>query len=233
MLALPVDRFNEAFSSGSNISQWRDKSGLSNHATATGSPVLTGNSINGTQAVVLASGQYFTGPTSVTGTTLTVFAVALTSRALPNSGVDQRLVSLANGANVDYGRADSVIALFNQGSSSSITTWRLSSVAGSVIATNTAFQVVSKYDGTNGFIWKDGTSGGSSASSGTFGITKYGIGNQANPTGENWIGPIGEVLIYNTALTDTERQLVEGYLAWKWGLQAPLSVGHPYKSSAP
>ena len=229
-----TDTSSMTFSSGSNISQWRDKSGLSNHATATGSPVLTGNSINAFPAIVTSSGQHFTGPTSVTGTTLTVFAVAKTTRTLPNNGLDQRLVSLVNGANVDYGRADSVIALFNQGSgSSSITTWRLSSVAGSVIATNTPFQVVSKYDGTNGFIWEDGTSGGSSASSGTFGITKYGIGNQANPTSENWNGSIGEVLIYNVALTDTQRQLVEGYLAWKWGLQASLPVGHPYKSAGP
>lgn len=229
-----TDTSSMTFSSGSNISQWRDKSGLSNHATATGSPVLTGNSINDYPAIVTSSGQHFTGPTSVTGTTLTVFAVAKTTRTLPNNGLDQRLVSLVNGANVDYGRADSVIALFNQGSgSSSITTWRLSSVAGSVIATNTPFQVVSKYDGTNGFIWEDGSLGGSSASSGTFGITKYGIGNQANPTSENWNGSIGEVLIYNTALTDTQRQLVEGYLAWKWGLQASLPAGHPYKSAGP
>ena len=228
------DSSSMTFSSGSNISQWRDKSGLGNHATATGSPVLTGNSINAYPAIVTSSGQYFTGPTSVTGTTLTVFAVAKTTRTLPNNGLDQRLVSLVNGANVDYGRTDSVIAFFNQGSgSSSITTWRLSSVAGSVIATNTPFQVVSKYDGTNGYLWEDGSLGGSSASSGTFGITKYGIGNQANPTSENWNGSIGEVLIYNTALTDTQRQIIEGYLASKWGLQASLPAGHPYKSSAP
>ena len=227
------DSSSMTFSSGSNISQWRDKSGLGNHATATGSPVLTGNSINAYPAIVTSSGQYFTGPTSVTGTTLTVFSVAKTTRTLPNGGLDQRLVSLANGANVDYGRADGVIALFNQGSSSSITTWRLGSVAGSVIATNTPFQVVSKYDGTNGFIWEDGTSGGSSASSGTFGITKYGIGNQANPTTEYWIGSIGEVLIYNVALSDTDRQRIEGYLAWKWGLTSGLPADHPYKSAAP
>jgi hypothetical protein len=227
------DLSSMTFSSGSNISQWRDKSGLGNHATATGSPVLTGNSINGYQAIVLASGKYFTGSTSVTGTTLTVFSVAKTTRTLPNGGLDQRLVSLANGANVDYGRADGVIALFNQGSSSSITTYRVASVAGSTITTNTAFQVVCKYNGTTGYLWKDGTSGGSSASSGTFGVTKYGIGNQANPTTEYWIGSIGEVLIYNVALTDTQRQLVEGYLAWKWGLQASLPADHPYKSAGP
>ena len=40
-----------------------------------------------------------------------------------------------------------------------------------------------------------------------------------------------ELLIYNAALTQTEAQQVEGYLAWKWGLQANLPATHPYKNS--
>jgi hypothetical protein len=226
-----ADTSTMTFSSGSNISQWRDKSGLNNHATGVNSPVLTGNSINTYQAVVSATNQYFTGPISITGTTVTVFAVAQTSRTLPNSGIDQRLVSLASGGNVDYGRTDGVIALFNQGSSSSITTYRLGSVAGSTITTNTAFQVVSKYDGTTGYLWKNGTSGGSSASSGTFAVTKYGIGNQANPTSEFWTGAIGELIIYSASLSDNQRQQIEGYLASKWGLQSSLPSDHPYKTA--
>ena len=224
-----ADSASMSFSSGSNISQWRDKSGLLNHATATSTPVLTANNINGYQAIVLASGQYFTGLTSVTGTTLTVFAVALTSINLPNSGTDQRLVSLVNEGNVDYGSSEGVIALFNQaGGSSSITTYRGGgSIAGTGITQNVAFQAVSKYDGTDGFLWKDGNLGGSSASSGTFAITKYGIGNQANPTEEYWIGSIGEVLVYNVALGDTDRRDIEGYLAQKWGLTSALPAGHP------
>ena len=30
---------------------------------------------------------------------------------------------------------------------------------------------------------------------------------------------------------DTDRQKVEGYLAWKWGLQASLDASHPYKDA--
>jgi hypothetical protein len=46
-------------------------------------------------------------------------------------------------------------------------------------------------------------------------------------------GTISEVVIYNTGLTTTQRQRVEGYLAWKWGLQASLPAGHPFKTAAP
>ena len=47
-----------------------------------------------------------------------------------------------------------------------------------------------------------------------------------------FIGNAYEVIFYNTALADTQRQQVEGYLAWKWGLQNSL-VNHPYKNVPP
>jgi hypothetical protein len=46
-------------------------------------------------------------------------------------------------------------------------------------------------------------------------------------------GNISEILVFNTALSNTDRQTIEGYLAWKWGLQASLPGGHPYASAAP
>lgn len=48
-----------------------------------------------------------------------------------------------------------------------------------------------------------------------------------------WIGAIQEVVILNRQLTTTERQKLEGYFAWKWGLVALLPSGHPYKNVAP
>jgi hypothetical protein len=36
-----------------------------------------------------------------------------------------------------------------------------------------------------------------------------------------------EILIYTSNLSTTDRQLVEGYLGWKWGLQSNLGVTHP------
>lgn len=46
-------------------------------------------------------------------------------------------------------------------------------------------------------------------------------------------GDIGEIIIYNSNLTTTERQKVEGYVAWKWGLTGNLPVSHPYKLVKP
>ena len=54
-----------------------------------------------------------------------------------------------------------------------------------------------------------------------------------NITAANFSGYIGEIVVFNTQLATTPRQQIEGYLAWKWGLQAGLPAGHPYLSSAP
>jgi hypothetical protein len=52
-------------------------------------------------------------------------------------------------------------------------------------------------------------------------------------TSNNLTGSIAEVLFYNSQLSTTNRQKVEGYLAWKWGIQNNLPTIHPYYDSAP
>jgi len=44
---------------------------------------------------------------------------------------------------------------------------------------------------------------------------------------------LGEAVFLNRTLTTTERQELEGYLAWQWGLQGKLPAGHAYKTAAP
>ena len=46
-------------------------------------------------------------------------------------------------------------------------------------------------------------------------------------------GFIAEVVVTDTLLPTADRQKLEGYLAWKWGLEANLPAGHPYKSTPP
>ena len=41
---------------------------------------------------------------------------------------------------------------------------------------------------------------------------------------------IYEIIIYKNLITDTQRQQVEGYLAWKWGMTGNLPTSHPYKN---
>jgi hypothetical protein len=42
-----------------------------------------------------------------------------------------------------------------------------------------------------------------------------------------------EIIAYNRALATTDRQMIEGYMAWKWGITNRLPIGHPYKEFPP
>lgn len=44
---------------------------------------------------------------------------------------------------------------------------------------------------------------------------------------------IGELILTDTVLSNSDREKVEGYLAHKWGLSGSLTSGHPYKSAPP
>jgi hypothetical protein len=44
---------------------------------------------------------------------------------------------------------------------------------------------------------------------------------------------MSEVLLYTTPLTTVQRQQVEGYLAWKWGLVGSLPANHPFRLFPP
>ena len=43
-------------------------------------------------------------------------------------------------------------------------------------------------------------------------------------------GSISEILVYSATLTSTQRQSIEGYLAWKWGIKSSLPATHPFYS---
>jgi len=49
------------------------------------------------------------------------------------------------------------------------------------------------------------------------------------------IGNIAEIVSYSNPfdMTIATRQQIEGYLAWKWGLQGNLPTGHLYKTTGP
>jgi hypothetical protein len=53
------------------------------------------------------------------------------------------------------------------------------------------------------------------------------------PGNNGMTGFISEILIYRATLNTTQIQQIEGYLAWKWGLQGNLPATHPFKTAPP
>lgn len=72
-----------------------------------------------------------------------------------------------------------------------------------------------------------------SAASAQTPLYSYQIGADRNTTGRSWSGPISEIVATSSLLSDADRQKLEGYLAWKWGLVANLPSDHPYKINPP
>ena len=114
----------------------------------------------------------------------------------------------------------------------------------SIVSTNTDFFIGSTYrrDTTTRIIKHNGTqeyiaSGdtGTVDYSGTDGRSAIGgrySGDNFTSPNANLNGSLKEMIVMDDA-TDAEVQKLEGYLAWKWGLEGNLPAGHPYKSSPP
>jgi hypothetical protein len=76
------------------------------------------------------------------------------------------------------------------------------------------------------FLWGDNEAASA-------GRTFMWIGADRNENNRGWRGKIAEVVITLFVPTLQERRTIEGYLAWKWGLDANLPANHPYRNRPP
>ena len=203
-------------------SSWSDRSGLG--CNATGSGTLTGvtmSNINGVPAIYIPqnSGYYdwtANTPTSTT-TGYTMFFVG--TQTPINTQV--RVFTTTGGTQV-Y--------------SDPWTVWvNFANPPGSITATSP--YIFSCSVGSTFQFWNNGTSNGSPANTNAYSSSSVMIANNAY-NGANsayqYYGLIGEVIVYNSGMLSTSnRQIIEGYLAWKWGAQSNLAAGHPYYTAAP
>ena len=88
-------------------------------------------------------------------------------------------------------------------------------------------------------IYIDGTSEVTTGNNNTGLLNFAGTNNQmcigkAHALGVNYLeGAIGEIIMFNSILSEENRQKLEGYLAWKWGLVSNIPSNHPYKNELP
>ena len=222
--------------SGTTVTQWADKSGLGNNTTATGgTSTYTSNAINGLSAVLL-NNSWLTGPFSsaYTGNQVQAFAVASLTTG---SGSYGRILSLGRPGINDFNSADTTFMLCRNTAQNVMIGRNTSYLTVNIPAYSTPFIAQSSHNSNLMYIGLNGTltpSSQSSGQTGNFNLTSYGIGTNTN-TGDAtyWAGYLAEVIYYTGVLTTTQRQQVEGYLAWKWGLQSLLPAGHPYKNAPP
>jgi len=228
---------------GTTVSQWSDRSGNGRNATqstASKQPTYIVSGINGKPALAfnaVASNFMNTGTLNVAMrndyTVIATLFTANTSTGLNwylNPGF---LGGERDGATTDHGLGfsgltpitgiglpDTTLQATNPVSSnvSAITYWDRTSSTG----------VCRWY--LNGTANGTGT-GASGARTASLGMA---LGSMSDIGASPWLSfTVGEIVVTNSVLSTSNRQLVEGYLAWKWGLQSSLPIGHPYKNVPP
>ncbi len=213
---------------GSTITQWTDKSGKSQHATGvTGAlPTYATNSQNGLPCVSFVGTKRFTIP--MTGTFpqgTSPFSVFIAGRA-GTSGSSQTFMAWGNGTN---GRPQYFVAT----NGTVLSYGLLGATSSTTPITLNTFNVFSSLHTTAiTEPYKTGTAFTSithTAYNILTGATSF-IGD-SGAASHPLNGTIGEIIVYSEYLRSSQRQQVEGYLAWKWGVRTDFPTGHIFRSN--
>lgn len=228
------------------VSEWRDKSGNSRDVEAPTSgqrPDLIASELN-THDVLRFSNHFMEGTENLAGLAQDADAVCIFAvyRHSATTGV-QQIVGVNNGAVVGQVRAalgSGVVSgqEYIGGRRLDGDSFQSRSSGESV---GTAWHVrmgLLDYANAESQIWKDGTiqSSGAFQTAGQTSNTAplfLAIGRNVSLGVNRFIGDLAEVVITNEAPTTETRQIIEGYLGHKWGLEANLPAEHPYKSAPP
>lgn len=100
---------------------------------------------------------------------------------------------------------------------------------------NGAWRIVASRLVNNGddFLYVDGGTETRGTNGGAFNLTSALRVGGSISWGRPFNGEVAEKIITTSDLSTADRQKLEGYLAWKWGLEANLPAGHPFKNTPP
>ena len=217
-------------SNGSVLSSWADKSGKSYNASGVNSPTVVTNAVN-SKSVVSYNGSNYSFSIIAAGvfsTAMIIFFVYKVNGAVTYTTPVTRGV-FTNGSPIDqYNNTR-----FLGGNSYNGYTSAYSHA--SATSTSLFTQIIQQSPSTT---YNEYVNGSTTSSLSVTGFSASDtasyvyIGTRDNK-GTTFNGYMCELIVYNQMIGLTAQQKIEGYLAWKWGIQASLPAGHPYKSARP
>lgn len=234
--AADADTFT--FGTGVNVAQWNDKSGNGNHVvqvTAGNQPdrdSLT-NTIGGLPVVSFdeiddrLQKNSLAGWPANNGTAITIAMVFRHRSAAGNEALfDISADTNTNGTGLAFVGSSFVLALRTSGTSNAAQT------AANAITQNVPFLAVFTVKSNKREIFVNGTLGDDdTADNGAQNYTNLRLGTLFQDVFPI-LGDLGEFVVVSGD-DDTARQLLEGYAAWKFGLEGDLPGGHPYENGPP
>jgi hypothetical protein len=215
----------------SPVTQWRDKSGNARNTTSyAGTPALTTNAINGVQAINFNGSSSFIGSIPGSGSSYTIFFVGSFNNS---TGTYGGLLCFGRSGTPDHVSGITNTKLTDTSMYSTIDSTN-SAFTSNTLSTPFLYSLVIDGTNLNSFVNGNQQTPTNIAKSPSFNFTNYVVGDRAGNTSSIFLnGFVGEIIVYINAITISQRQLIEGYLAWKWGLQSNLPSNHPYKNAAP
>lgn len=210
--------------SGSSVTAWQDKNTPAKTTTLSATkPVQVIGSLNSLNTV------QFTGASSTSLSASLATAIGtgnITMIALwktTTGAIAQAVTGLGAGPGMGYNNSSSRYNVYDFGVVESqyaglgVNTWLI--------------QVGQRQSGAMNVFVNGNSPTTTGSSTNNFTNTSMTVG--AGPVGLFTTGEIAETLFYNTLITPFDRQKVEGYLAWKWGIQTILPTSHPFRAAAP
>ena len=222
--------------SGTPVSQWADKSGNGNHATqgtAANQPVTGNRTVNGVNALDFNGSSHVMalpdGTIPAGDSNYSMFVVLEWDKNTPTQYVVGTMPDGAGTGNW-LGGIVQTPAVFGPW-------WANYGVSLGPIAVDVEMwgawydnSVSTLYGNKNG---DDTITSGVQAADRNSSTTRQFVGANGFNSSAYTDGAICEVVVLDYDISETERQELEGYLAWKWGLEGSLPAGHPYKNAAP
>ena len=216
---------------GASVATWTDKSGFGRNAVLqsgfTAAVMATGPTTSLQTVFLNGVSRYLITYSSFPNTAYSIFGVQYNTNNANSGGSQAGYQRILHGSQTNqylfFGTRVGFLADFT----GSGTAWN------DVAETTTNNYLVWRINemivsGSSLTILADGTS--ISTKTGTTGAFSDLLLGNDNLNTQPFYGNIGEIIIYSGALSISQREQVEGYLAWKWGLVGNLPNGHPYKN---
>lgn len=216
----------------SDVQRWDDKSGNSNHMTGTLNSVFpqTGTLINELNTLTFNNCRSFIPNRIITSFPFEIYTVSLISAG---NGIITSIVESFSAGNWDgvleyFGGNIRYMCRRNAFQPQAIGNFPYTenqlylSQGGSYGSTNRQLIVNADLKGT-------GTN-----NSFRNGTNRFAIGCLADSSPSASLnGKICEVIVLDYQASTADRERIEGYLAWKWGIESDLPTSHPYKINPP
>jgi hypothetical protein len=218
--------------SGSSVTQWNDKSGNGRNATAGTSPTYNLTGINNLGVISFSGSSFLNTQDVYSARSFAVFLIV------------RRQASIASGTGAIIGGSSTTTNtnFTLLWANNTNTTFRMSFFGNNLdytsfpnytgsASTEPAYLITTYYTPGTRQIYLNGALVASDTNStNIISAVNLALGrlNAETPT-RFFNGFMGEYIVYNGALATGQRQQVESYLAWKWGLQGSLSSGNPFR----